>query len=132
VTNWRWQIKPNQPGSQQLNLTLNALITDNRTQTEYTIRTFQRTLDIRAVAVPSYTKITHFLAANWAWIAGLLGLLTAAIQALRRWRRREQDARPRTRDHTDRPRPRADGARSKPASSGRPPGHKRPRARKRG
>lgn len=132
VTDWRWQIDPTQPGIQQLNLALNAFITDNRTQTEYAIRTFERTLDIQAVAVPSYTKITNFLAANWAWIAGLLGLLTAAIQAWRRWRRPHRDARPKTPDHTDQPRPRADGTRPKPTSSGRPSGHKRRRARKRG
>ncbi|MDQ6744820.1 MAG: hypothetical protein M3Z27_02190 [Actinomycetota bacterium] len=122
VTEWKWEIEPIKAGRLPLHLAMTAFVELDGSQTTYNVRTFDRTLQVQSVPVAWYTKLTRFLSSNWAWIAGLIGLLAGAA----RWySRRQQPEQPESNRDVD---PRGDGrhgAREKHPESSDPSSHNR-------
>jgi hypothetical protein len=90
VTEWKWEIEPTMAGRLTLHIALTAFVVVNRAQAEYGVRTFDRTLQVQSIPVAWTTRVTHFLANNWVWIAGLVSLVTGAIGWFLRSRKDEQ------------------------------------------
>lgn len=65
VTEWKWEVKPIAEGSQNLHLTLSALIIVEGESTPKVIRTFDRTI---TVEVTIAQKIKGFIQNNWQWL----------------------------------------------------------------
>jgi hypothetical protein len=86
VTDWDWEIQPVRAGRLQLHLTMTAFLDVNGRQDDYGVRTFDRTLQVQSLPVLWYARLTHFLANNWVWIAGVIGFLGGAIRWLTRGR----------------------------------------------
>lgn len=87
-TDWEWEIAPTETGRLQLYLTLDAAISIGGRPANYSVMTFDRTLIVQGVPVPWYSKVRQFLANNWAWMAGIIGLLLGAVGAVKRARQR--------------------------------------------
>jgi hypothetical protein len=64
-TEWRWQIAPTRTGTLHLHLTLSAVILTPTGSRFYTIRTFERTLNIK---VTWSHRLTSFVSGNWQWL----------------------------------------------------------------
>ena len=85
VTKWKWEIEPTEGGVQRLHLTLSALLYMEGSRTPRTIRTFERTIEVR---VSWRRKVSDFVTNNWQW------LLTALVIPLGVWivqKMRERD-----------------------------------------
>lgn len=65
VTQWKWEIQPEEGGLQRLHLTLSALLFIEGHRTPRAIRTFERTIDVR---VSWRHKVSHFVSNNWQWL----------------------------------------------------------------
>jgi hypothetical protein len=87
LTEWKWEIEPTMAGRLTLHIAMTAFIELNGGQTDYGVRTFDRTLQVQSVPVAWPTRVTHFLSSNWVWIAGLVSLITGAIGWLLRSRK---------------------------------------------
>jgi hypothetical protein len=88
---WIWDVEGTEGGSQQLHLTLTALITVEGERTPRPVRTFDEEIEIR---VTLRQKVTGFIGDNWQWlwaviVAPLLGLAAGLVRA-RRHRRQEK------------------------------------------
>lgn len=100
ATRWAWEIEPTGTGRRRLHLTLTALIDVDSGITgappsRYAVRTFERTLNVESVPVPSGKKVTDFLSGNWQWLISTL-LLPAGL-ALWQIRRGRKAAEPTSR-----------------------------------
>jgi hypothetical protein len=62
---WKWEIKPVSTGSQNLHLTLTALINVEGEATRRAIRTFDRKI---TVIVTPGQRLSGFLGKNWQWM----------------------------------------------------------------
>lgn len=65
ITEWRWEVTPTETGDQRLHLTLSAIIVVGDSDTPYSVRTFDRSLD---VSVGWTTRISGFFEDNWQWL----------------------------------------------------------------
>jgi hypothetical protein len=65
VTEWGWEIESTKTGTQRLHLTLSALIRFQGDKTARTIRTFDRTLNVR---VTWFDRVSGFIGGNWQWL----------------------------------------------------------------
>lgn len=64
-TEWKWDIQAQTVGVQQLHLTLTASVTVNGVKTPRTLRTFDKTIDVRV----KWTKqVGNFIDNNWKWL----------------------------------------------------------------
>lgn len=83
ITEWRWEIRPTQPGEQQLHLTLSALIYLDDQSMPRTIRTFDQIIDVN---VTLSQRISSFISDNWQWAVTVL-LIPIAGWIIRKRRR---------------------------------------------
>lgn len=65
ATSWSWRVRPKNTGLHPLHLTLTAKFDLNGTQTQKSIRTFERTI---TVEVTTTEMMTDFVADNWHWL----------------------------------------------------------------
>ena len=87
VTEWKWEVEPTRAGTRRLHLTLSAILDLEGKESLYTVRTFERTLEVR---VPLRERLSGFVGRNWQW------LWTALLLPVGGWvlsRRREPDRR---------------------------------------
>ena len=82
VTEWKWEVEPTKAGTQRLYLTLSALLELEGKQSVYTVRTFERSLDVR---VPLRERLSGFAGRNWQWLWTAL-LLPVGARMLRQRR----------------------------------------------
>ena len=83
VTEWKWEIEPTKVGTRRLHLTLSALIDLKGRESTYSIRTFERSLDVR---VTWSERLSGFFSDNWQWLWTAL-LIPLAGWALSKRRR---------------------------------------------
>lgn len=83
VTEWKWEVEPTKTGTRRLHLSLSALVDLKGKESAYTVRTFERTLEID---VPLRERLTGFVEANWQWLWTAL-LIPAGGWFLRQRRR---------------------------------------------
>jgi hypothetical protein len=83
-TEWRWQIEPTKTGTHRLHLTLSALVHLGNGDHERTIRTFERTLEIR---VTWMRRLKDFVGGNWQWLSATI-LVPAGAWTRRSLRKR--------------------------------------------
>lgn len=83
ITEWRWNVEPTKAGTRRLHLTLSALITVNGSQGPYTVRTFERSWNVR---VPWPERITGFVKDHWQFLWTFLLLPIVGFL----WRRRSR------------------------------------------
>lgn len=77
ATEWRWEIEPTAAGRQRLLLTLSAVITVAqspfaRNIGRYTVRTFEKEIEVENVPSSGGTKARSFMAKNWQWFFSTL------------------------------------------------------------
>lgn len=65
ITEWKWEVTPNETGERRLHLTLSALIDVRGSEKPYTVRTFERTLEVN---VPLRVRLETFVDENWQWL----------------------------------------------------------------
>lgn len=65
VTEWKWEVKPTNPGRHQLHLTLTALFNVDGISTRRAIRTFDKTIEVE---VRWGQRISGFISENWQWL----------------------------------------------------------------
>jgi hypothetical protein len=65
ITEWRWEIEPTKVGRRRLHLSLSALIDLRGSESTYTVRTFERSLDVR---VTWSERLSGFFSDNWKWL----------------------------------------------------------------
>jgi len=65
TTEWKWDIKPAEPGLQRLHLTVSALLSIEGSRVPRAIRTFDRTIDVQ---VTSQERLSFFFTENWQWL----------------------------------------------------------------
>jgi hypothetical protein len=94
-TRWKWWVEPKRSGLLHLSLRLTAHIeysTPGSRAVTYraprTIKTFERTLTIRAIPESNSDKVLGFVGDNWQWLFTVL-ILPAGLWALRGWRTRK-------------------------------------------
>lgn len=64
-TEWRWEVRPTEAGSQALHLTLTAILQIEGKDSTRAIRTFDRDIQVQ-VTWPQ--RISGFAAENWQWL----------------------------------------------------------------
>jgi hypothetical protein len=64
-TEWRWEVRPTEAGSQALHLTLTAILQIEGTDSTRAIRTLDRDITVQ-VTWPQ--RVGGFAAANWQWL----------------------------------------------------------------
>ncbi|MEM6797754.1 MAG: hypothetical protein AAF725_27545 [Acidobacteriota bacterium] len=85
TTEWRWELAPQEVGSQRLHLTLSALLDVAGSPTPRVIRTFGKTIDVE---ITWSQQAGGFLTQHWQWL-----LVTLVIPlAVRFWKRRTEDS----------------------------------------
>jgi hypothetical protein len=82
ATEWKWEVEPTKAGTRRLYLTLSALLELEGKQSVYTVRTFERRLDVR---VPLRERLSGFAGRNWQWLWTAL-LLPVGARMLRQRR----------------------------------------------
>ena len=87
VTEWRWEVEPTETGTRRLHLTLSAIVDVNGREGTYTVRVFERTLEVR---VSLRERLTGFVGDNWQWL--WTALLIPIVGWLLRQRRRAAPA----------------------------------------
>jgi hypothetical protein len=69
TTEWRWQIAPQQSGEQLLALVLNARVSIDGSNTEYMIRSWDKTIKVRVTA---WSRVRGFVSEHVEWLWGLI------------------------------------------------------------
>ena len=69
TTEWRWQIAPQQSGEQLLALVLNARVSIDGSNTEYMIRSWDKTIKVRVTA---WSRVLGFVSEHVEWLWGLI------------------------------------------------------------
>ncbi|MCW8193413.1 hypothetical protein F6455_01270 [Proteobacteria bacterium 005FR1] len=83
VTEWKWEVQPQEVGSHSLHLTLSAIVSLEDASARRSIRTFDRVIDVE-VTWPQ--RVTGFFGNNWQWLWA--AILVPAVTWL--WRRRKR------------------------------------------
>jgi hypothetical protein len=65
ITEWKWEVKPNSGGRQNLHLTLSAVLSIDGAPTPRVIRTFDRIIEIE---VTWDQRVRSFVENNWQWL----------------------------------------------------------------
>ena len=65
VTEWKWEVEPTKTGTRRLHLSLSAILDLEGKESLYTVRTFERTLEVQ---VPLRERLGGFVAGNWQWL----------------------------------------------------------------
>jgi hypothetical protein len=65
VTQWKWEVEPTKTGIRRLHLSLSAILHLEGKESLYTVRTFERTLEVR---VPLRERLSGFVGRNWQWL----------------------------------------------------------------
>ena len=65
ITEWRWEVEPTRTGVRRLHLTLSAIVDVDGKEGTYTVRVFERTLEVR---VSLRERLTGFVGDNWQWL----------------------------------------------------------------
>lgn len=81
-TEWKWEVEPEKAGRRRLHLTLSALIDLAGKERTYTVKTFERTLE---VDVTFRERLETFVEDNWQWLWTTLLVPLAAV--VLQWRR---------------------------------------------
>ncbi len=68
-TQWKWDVTPVESGRQYLHLTLTALITVDEKETEWSVKTFDKEIQVNVVIKD---EIRNFVSENWKWVLGSL------------------------------------------------------------
>ena len=90
VTEWRWQVDPDEPGQQQLYLSISAVIDYKGNQSPRTVRTFERTLNVTNIPGDPGRSLNDFLSENWQWLISTL-VIPLGLWLLHRRRKPAQD-----------------------------------------
>ena len=85
VTEWKWEVEPIKTGERRLHLTLSALIDLDGKDRTYTVRTFERTLDVN---VTFGERLETFVSHNWQWL--WTALLIPIVGLALRWRQQRK------------------------------------------
>jgi hypothetical protein len=86
-TEWRWEVRPTEAGSQALHLTLTAILQIEGRDSTRALRTFDRDIEVH-VTWPQ--RINGFAAENWQWLWTTVAVPIALwIWGKRRRRKRE-------------------------------------------
>ena len=85
VTEWKWEVEPTKTGQRRLHLTLSALIDLDGKDRTYTVRTFERTLDVN---VTFGERLETFVSDNWQWL--WTALLIPIVGLGLRWRQQRK------------------------------------------
>lgn len=83
VTEWDWDVQATDRGTHLLHLTLSALITVDGNQTSHTMRTFDRTIQIRVTLMD---RVSSFAGRNWKWLWSAILIPIAGVLLRRRKR----------------------------------------------
>ena len=88
-TEWKWEVKPQASGEQNLHLTLNAIFTVNGSQRKWSIRSFDK---IITVQVTPGQELTDFIGNNWQWLwtviaFPILGWIANRLRKMRKGRK---------------------------------------------
>jgi Divergent InlB B-repeat domain len=86
VTEWKWEIEPTEAGTHRLFLRLSAIIHVGDGSEPRTIRTFDRTLEVR---VTFLSQLSSFFEDNWQWLWGAILIPVVGWLASRRRKRAE-------------------------------------------
>ena len=65
ITEWKWEVKPNSGGRQNLHLTLSAVLNIDGAPTPRVIRTFDKIIEIE---VTWDQRVRSFFENNWQWL----------------------------------------------------------------
>lgn len=65
VTSWKWDVQATEPGHHRLHLTVTAIFDIGGSPTPRTIRTFDRTIEVK---VTFSRRVVDFGRANWEWL----------------------------------------------------------------
>lgn len=84
-TEWKWDVEPTKAGKRRLHLTLSALIDLGGKERTYTVKTFERTLE---VDVTLRERLQTFVEGNWQWLWTALFVPLVALLLQRRRQRR--------------------------------------------
>lgn len=85
TTRWKWEITPTQDGSQNLSLTLSAIINVSGRDAPFVIQTFNKKIEVE-VSVGQH--VLTFVAGNWQWLWASILVPTAPF--LWKWYRKKQ------------------------------------------
>jgi hypothetical protein len=85
VTEWKWEVQPTKTGERRLHLALSALIDLDGKDRTYTVRTFERTLDVN---VTFGERLETFASDNWQWL--WTALLIPIVGLVLRWRQQRK------------------------------------------
>jgi hypothetical protein len=89
MTEWKWEIKPKNAGSQFLHLTLSAILNVEGADTPRTIRTFDKIIEVE---VTWNQKVTGFIRKNWQWLwAAVLVPIAGWLWKKKKWRIKRND-----------------------------------------
>lgn len=64
-TQWKWEVTPTQEGSQNLELTLSAIINISGQERQLVIETFTKTIEVE---VNTGQRVSTFVTGNWQWL----------------------------------------------------------------
>lgn len=64
-TEWKWEVKPQASGEQNLHLTLNAIFMVSGSQRKWSVRSFDKTITVQ---VTTGQQLAGFVGANWQWL----------------------------------------------------------------
>ncbi|MEA5522896.1 hypothetical protein [Limnoraphis robusta] len=84
-TQWKWEVTPTKSGSQNLHLTLYAIIEVSGKEEKYRIETFKKTIEVE-VSVGQHAST--FVADNWQWLWASILVPTAPF--IWKWYRKKQ------------------------------------------
>lgn len=65
ATEWKWEVEPTKTGTRRLHLTLSAILDLEGKESLYTVRTFERKLEVH---VPLRERLSGFVGRNWQWL----------------------------------------------------------------
>lgn len=68
-TQWKWDVTPLESGVQYLHLTLTALIIVDGKETEWSVKTFDKQIQVNVLVID---ELRSFVAENWEWFLGSL------------------------------------------------------------
>ena len=85
TTRWKWEVTPTQDGSQNLSLTLSAIINVSGQDAPFVIQTFNQKIEVE---VSVGQQVSTFVAGNWQWLWASILVPTAPF--LWKWYRQKQ------------------------------------------
>ena len=88
TTTWKWSVRADQPGERPLRFELFAVLETGSTSGPLSVRTFERTVNVRIRELRWYEHVSAFSRENWKWFApsaaAVVGFLWRALAWFRR------------------------------------------------